>query len=660
MSIEDTAAFIGVLGDAGITGSKAGTTLNAMLRDLKGSAEDGAIAVGDQSVALYDAEGNMRNMPDVIGEIIRATENMSEEQRDAALAAIMGDQALVGFNAIASKGADSVADLASELYDSEGAAGEMADVMQDNLGGALTELSSAFEGVQIALGTALIPVIQKVAESLKGLADWFNNLDDSTKNTIGIMLGIAAALALVVGPILLLIGFIPSIISGFMSIVTVVKAVGKAFMLLTNPIGLIVVAVIGLAYLIYRYWDEIKEFTIDVWNAIADFFVGLWESITETAVEAWNAIAEFFAELWESIVEIAVMAWEGLIEVFAALMHPFIEIFENMKDGLVAIWEGVLSFFEGIWELIKNVFLGAVLLILNLVTGNFEELKSNAIAIWNNIKDALGAIWEGIKGIVSGAVQAVWGFVTTAWNNIKQSTSTVFNAVRTIITTIWNGIKSFFTETLSNIWSTITDKFSDIVSATSEKMGEVKDKIVEIWDGIIDFFKGIDLTQIGKDVIQGLINGIGSMASAAWDKAKEVGNGIVNGIKGVLKIGSPSKVLREVGVWTGEGLAIGLEKADSLVAKAADGLAESAIIEPQEIDMSYATPDGVRTTLSSAVRGTVDVNERDDRLIGALTSIERRLGDLEVVMDGEQVGRIVRPHVNEGNARDAVTRRYFD
>src|SRR5690625_3698024 len=464
------------------------------------------------------------------------------------------------------------------------------------------------------------------------------------------MLGIAAALALVVGPILLLIGFIPSIISGFMSIVTVVKTVGKAFMLLTNPIGLIVVAVIGLAYLIYRYWDEIKEFTIEVWNAIADFFVGLWESITETAIEAWNAIAEFFAELWESIVEIAVMAWEGLIEVFAALMHPFIEIFENMKDGLVAIWEGVLSFFEGIWELIKNVFLGAVLLILNLVTGNFEELKSNAIAIWNNIKDALGAIWEGIKGIVSGAVQAVWGFVTTAWDNIKLSTSTVFNAVRTIITTIWDGIKSFFTETLSNIWTTVTDKFSDIVSATSEKMGEVKDKIVEIWDGIIDFFKGIDLTQIGKDVIQGLINGIGSMASAAWDKAKEVGNGIVNGIKGVLKIGSPSKVLREVGVWTGEGLAIGLEKANSLVAKAADGLAESAIIEPQEIDMSYATPDGVRTTLSSAVRGTVDVDAREDKIVDAIDGLRRDMSNMRIELDRREMGRFINGEITQGRS----------
>src|SRR5699024_7554358 len=100
MSIEDTAAFIGILGDAGITGSKAGTSLNSMLRDLKQNSEDGAIAVGEQSIALYDAEGNMRNMPDVISEIIKSTEKMSDEQRDAALSSVFADRALVGFNAI--------------------------------------------------------------------------------------------------------------------------------------------------------------------------------------------------------------------------------------------------------------------------------------------------------------------------------------------------------------------------------------------------------------------------------------------------------------------------------------------------------------------------------------------------------------------------------
>src|SRR5690625_7692991 len=94
----------------------------------------------------------------------------------------------------------------------------MADVMQDNLVGALTELGSAFEGVQIALGTALIPVIHKVAESLKGLADWINNLDDSRKNTIELILGIEATLTVVIVPILLLFGFITLIINSFISL----------------------------------------------------------------------------------------------------------------------------------------------------------------------------------------------------------------------------------------------------------------------------------------------------------------------------------------------------------------------------------------------------------------------------------------------------------
>src|SRR5699024_9279083 len=223
MSIEDTSAFIGVLGDAGITGSKAGTSLNAMLRDLKKNSEDGAIAVGDQSVALYDAEGNMRNMPEVIGEIIRATETMSNEQRDAALSTIFGDQALVGFNAIASKGADSVSNLA-ELYDSNGAAKEMADTMMDNLNGALTELSSAFEGVQIAIGTALIPAIQAVAEWLKSLADWFNNLDEPTQRSIAIFMALTSVFLIVGGGMMLLVGFLPNLIAGFTAVKTVATA----------------------------------------------------------------------------------------------------------------------------------------------------------------------------------------------------------------------------------------------------------------------------------------------------------------------------------------------------------------------------------------------------------------------------------------------------
>src|SRR5699024_12266961 len=124
------------------------------------------------------------------------------------------EKAGVGVNDIASKRADSGSKLAEELYNSDGAAKDMADDMQENLNGALTELGSAFEGVQIALGTALIPAIRKLAEWLKSLADWFNSLSESTKQKIAIFLALSSVLLVVGGAIMLLIGVLPNIISG--------------------------------------------------------------------------------------------------------------------------------------------------------------------------------------------------------------------------------------------------------------------------------------------------------------------------------------------------------------------------------------------------------------------------------------------------------------
>ena len=115
--------------------------------------------------------------------------------------------------------------------------------------------------------------------------------------------------------------------------------------------------------------------------------------------------------------------------------------------------------------------------------------------------------------------------------------------------------------------------------------------------------------------------------------------------------------MMDIGRWTSIGLAEGMDRYAGAVVKSADNLAQAAT---PSIDMSYATPHGTQASLASAVRGTVDVNNRDERLTGAINSLERRLGDLEVVMDGERVGRIVRPHINDQDAVEAMTRRYFD
>src|SRR5690625_3771352 len=183
---------------------------------------------------------------------------------------------------------------------------------------------------------------------------------------------------------------------------------------------------------------------------------------------------------------------------------------------------------------------------------------------------------------------------------------------------------------------------------------KIKDTADRILHNIVRFFKNIDLFKIGKDIILGLINGIKSMVSAVTDAVKNVASKITGGFKKILGIKSPSRVLMALGRDTGEGLVLGLSGMESDVSKAADGLAAAAT---PELDMSYATPDGVHASLRSAVNGTVDVNSRDDMITQAIHSLERRLSNLEVVMEGSVVGRIVEPHVTEIQNRD---RRVFD
>lgn len=288
MDIEQTSAFLGLLADNGLKGSVAGTTLNAILRDLKGNAEDGALAVGEQSVALYDAQGNMRDMTDVMDDLINATAHMSDEQRDQAVSSILGQEALKGFNIYASEGAGAVGALEEELRNSKGAANEMSEIMQDNLNGSLTNLKSALEEVMIALGTALIPVVEKAVELAQMLADKFNSLDEKTQTIIAVIAALSAGFLLLVGPILMLIGFIPSILAGFAALSTVIGAVATALTVLTGPIGLVIagVAAIGVGAVALG-----KHLSKDALPEVERFGEGVSES-TQEAVGAFMDMSD--------------------------------------------------------------------------------------------------------------------------------------------------------------------------------------------------------------------------------------------------------------------------------------------------------------------------------------------------------------------------------
>ena len=518
MDIEQTAAFIGVLGDAGITGSSAGTALNAMLRDLKKNAEDGALAVGEQTVALYDANGAMRPMPDVISEIIRATENMSDEQRDAALSTLFGEEALRGFSSIAGQGADAVSNLAKELYAAGGTAQNMAEIQMDNLNGALTELSSAFEGVQIALGSALIPIIRKATEWLTKLADWFNGLSENTKKSIAIFAAVASAIMLIAGPLLLLIGFIPQIIAGFTTLSTVFTAI-------TGPVGIVIAAILAIVTTLVVVYNKVEWFRNLVNSA--------WEFIKGATVAAFNYVKGIISAVISDVVDIA-----------SKYLNKFKDLWSRHGDAIMTI--------VGVY--INNVK-NTINLVMGVIKGIFE-------VVWPIITNVVKVAWEFIKLVVSNALDIITGVIDFAMSVIQGDWSGA-----------WNAIKGIAENIVGNI---------------------------------LKFFKNVNLMQVGKDMIKGLIKGISSMAKAVVDSVKGVVDGAVKGAKKLLGIKSPSRVLMEIGKWTTMGLAEGIEDYAYLVDKASDLIAESAIPDVKNIDMSYATPDGVKSIMS-AINGTVEV-----------------------------------------------------
>src|SRR5699024_7794065 len=173
--------------------------------------------------------------------------------------------------------------------------------------------------------------------------------------------------------------------------------------------------------------------------------------------------------------------------------------------------------------------------------------------------------------------------------------------------------------------------------------------------------KASAMVSAGSDLIRGLIRGITNMGARAVEAITGVVDGVVNKAKSLRKISSPCREFEQIEAWTGEGLVDGMLSMAKEVDKASDRLAESAIPDVGNSDMSYATPDGITArSLEGAASSTVEVNRRDDRLINAIGALEERLTNLEVVMDGEKVVRITRPYVNEGNALDATVGRYFD
>lgn len=438
MDLAQTAAILGVFADSGVKGSMAGTTFNAILRDMRSKAKDGAIAVGDMSIALYNADGTMRDLGSIMADVEQVTKNMTTAQRDAALSAVFGSEALRGVNILLATGSERYKELEQAMYNSAGTSQRMAETMEDNVAGAFRAFKSQVEGILIQIGEQLapilrdtiIPLLSSFGEKISNLLKWFAGLDEGTKRTIITILGIVTA----VGPVLLILGKIVGAVGTIIGIFSKLKAAWSAVTavsnlfnasLLANPITWIIAGIMALIAAIVLLWKN--------WDTVSQWLSDSWEWIKETAMNIFQGIADFFTGIWEGIKNIFNTALSFIIDLFKKY-HPI--------GIIITHWDEIKEFFVNIWESIKQIFNTALEAVKNFINNVWDGIKSVTSTVWNGIVNVITGVVNGIKNAIGTAFNWIKNTIANVWNGVKDTTKSIWDAMVNIIKAPVNGIIS--------------------------------------------------------------------------------------------------------------------------------------------------------------------------------------------------------------------------
>ena len=414
--IETTTSLLAMMANQGLKGSESGTALAAMMRDLTAKMEDGKVQIGDTAVAVMDANGNYRDLTDILKDVEKATNGMGDAERAAALSTTFTSDSIKGLNLIMNAGVDEAAKFEEELRNCDGTAAEMAKTMQDNLGGDLTSLSSQFEGVQIALYEKFEPALRKGVEVLSELLKGVQFVIDHSSEFIAVLAAMGSGVAAYVAYTTAL----KVMQEGWMALEVVQKASAAAQAVLNavmaaNPIGILIAAIAAL----------VAAFTV-LWNTNEGFretVLQTWETIKTGVSNAVTAVKEFLESAFEQIKTIITTVWE------------------NIKTFTVEIWEGLKAAVKGAVENVKNSISATLEAIKTIVITIWNAIKTATSAAWNAIKTATSTVWNGIKTTITTVVNAVKSFVSSAFNAVKTTVSNVFEGIKSKTVSTWNAIK---------------------------------------------------------------------------------------------------------------------------------------------------------------------------------------------------------------------------
>lgn len=617
---------LGILANNGIKGAEGGTHLRNIILSLQNPTDKAAAQMEALGISVYDSEGNMRSMNDILGDLNKSMDGMTSAEKSNIIGTIFNKTDLSSVNALLANTGSTWDSLQKSITESGGAAQQMADTQLDNLQGQITILKSALEGLAISFGELLMPAIKQIVGWVQKFVDWLNGLSEGTQKTVVTIALLAAAL----GPVLIVIGKVISAVGTIMTVVPkitgVINTVKGAFAalnttMLANPIVLIIAAIAALVAAFIYLWNNCDGFR--------QFWIDLWENVKQVAITVWNAIKEFFSQVWEAIKTIFSTVFEvikTLVTTYFNLYKTIIEtVFNVIKTVITTIWEAIKGVFTTVFNVIKtlvttyfNIYKTIIQTVLTVIqtviTTVWNTIKTVITTVLNAIKTIFSTVWNAIKTIISAVVSGIKGLITGNFTAVKNSITTIMNTIKSTISTIWNTIKSTISTVLGAIKGAVTSVFNGIVNAVKGAMGNVLNAVKTGFSNVKGHITGLASQAFtwGKDLIMGIVNGIRSCIGAVGDAVSSV----ANKIRSFLHFSVPDEgPLTDYESWMPDfmgGLAKGIEKSKSMVAKAIEGVSQDMIISPNVSGMESAAgvqisgqPDSGISSMLSAITSAV-------------------------------------------------------
>ena len=563
---EDAALAIGLMANAGIKSSQAGTSLRGAITNLAKPTDTVAAAMDKYGISLTDSSGKMLSLRELMEQLRQKLGGLSEAEQAQAAAALFGKNAMSGMLAIINGSDKDFEKLAGAIDNCDGSSEKMANTMNDNLQGQITILMSQLQELAISFGEILMPKIRDIVTHIQNFVDKLNAMDEGQKETIlriGMFVAALAPMLMGLGKVITFSANVSRALGTLSA--GLVKAGGfsgvftKALGLITSPAAIVVGAIAAIAAVIIHLWNTNEDFrnTITaIWQKIKDAFTTFAAGISErlsalgitfsdvtSAIKTiWDGFCNLLAPVLEAAFNTIAIALQTAFNVILGIWDVFSAVFSGDWSGA---WEAVKGIFSSVWDGLKEYFstiIGAVKGVADVFLGWFG---TNWETVWNGVKTFFEGIWNGISSFFEGIWNGISTFCTTVWNGIvtnvtafcttvHDTISTIFNAVKDVVSNVWETIKNVVQVAIMFIVEVIKAAFELITVPFRFIWENCRDTIISVWETIKSAVQTA-INFVKDNIITPVMNAISTTITTVWNTIKTTFTTVINAIKSAVQ-----------------------------------------------------------------------------------------------------------------------------